>query len=337
MPRPNTLYILLLISFAMCANVPFWGATESSPADTPPGALEPGEFVWDADASPRGPLVMVVSISEQLAYLYRNGVQIGVTTVSTGKPGHETPTGVFTILQKDKDHRSTIYNGAPMPYMERLTWDGVALHAGGLPGYPESHGCVHLPSEFARKLYEITPMGMTVVVARQGEAPEQVAHPSMVAPVDPVSGAERRGSPLPAPESFRWQPQLASEGPVSLLLSAADRQLLVYRNGTEIGRARVAIRDSERPLGTHVFTVASVPSADAPPRWLAIGIPGHAAEAGVPLDPAAAERVVVPDDFVAYLQPLLTPGVTLMVTDKPLLEPSTGTELQVVNADPPAP
>lgn len=78
----------------------------------------------------------------QKAYVYRNGVLIGVATVSAGRPGHLTPTGVFTILQKQKEHRSTIYDGAPMPYMERLTWGGIALHAGGLPGYPESHGCV---------------------------------------------------------------------------------------------------------------------------------------------------------------------------------------------------
>ena len=86
---------------------------------------------------------MVVSVTEQRAYVYRNGILIAATTVSTGRPGHVTPTGVFTVLQKQKEHRSTIYDGAPMPYMERLTWGGVALHAGGLPGYPESHGCIH--------------------------------------------------------------------------------------------------------------------------------------------------------------------------------------------------
>ena len=81
---------------------------------------------------------MVVSLTEQRAYVYRNGVEIGYTTVSTGKPGHETPTGILTITQKDKDHHLSKYNNAPMLYQERLTWDGVALHAGGLPGYPES-------------------------------------------------------------------------------------------------------------------------------------------------------------------------------------------------------
>ncbi|HEY5810595.1 MAG TPA: L,D-transpeptidase family protein [Povalibacter sp.] len=170
--------LLATISFVQTAfAVPFWGARESMPASTPIDQLKHGEWIWLGDAVQSGPLVMVVSLTEQRAYVYRNGVAIGVTTVSTGRPGHETPTGVFTILQKDKDHRSTIYNSAPMPYMERLTWGGVALHAGGLPGYPESHGCIHLPSEFARLLFGITSTGMTVVVGSDATAPQNVSHP----------------------------------------------------------------------------------------------------------------------------------------------------------------
>ena len=97
---------------------------------------------------------------------------------------------MFTILQKDKDHRSSKYNAAPMPYMQRLTWDGVALHAGGLPGYPESHGCVHLPSEFARLLFDSSNMGMTVVVSQEGKSPEDIVHPGALSPIDPHTGAE---------------------------------------------------------------------------------------------------------------------------------------------------
>ena len=150
---------------ALAARTPFWGARESQPAGTPVADLRQGEFIWLGDATRSGPLLLVVSIDEQRAYLYRNGVLTGVSTVSTGKKGHETPTGVFTILQKNKDHFSNIYDSAPMPYMQRLTWDGIALHAGGLPGYPASHGCIRLPSEFARRLFEVSSTGMTVVVA----------------------------------------------------------------------------------------------------------------------------------------------------------------------------
>jgi len=104
--------------------------------------------------------------------------------VSSGKAGHGTPTGVFVILQKDKDHHSSKYNNAAMPYTQRLTWDGVALHAGGLPGYPSSHGCVHLPSKFAEELFAASPMGMTVVVVDEHSAPGEVAHPPAFSPVD---------------------------------------------------------------------------------------------------------------------------------------------------------
>ena len=129
---------LVLQAPAQPASVPVWGAKTSVPIGTPIDELKKGQFLWMGEAVASGPMVMVVSLNEQRAYVYRNGVLIGATTVSTGRPGHLTPTGVFTVLQKQKEHRSTIYDGAPMPYMERLTWGGVALHAGGLPGYPES-------------------------------------------------------------------------------------------------------------------------------------------------------------------------------------------------------
>ena len=216
--------------------VPFWGAKESLPAGTPPAALKPGQFVWTADEAPSGPIAVIVSLTEQRAYVYRNGIAIGVTSVSTGKPGHETPTGVFMILQKDKDHHSKKYNDAPMPYQERLTWDGVALHAGGLPGYPSSHGCVHLPSEFARRLFEISPMGMTVVVADEYSAPRDVAHPTLLAPIDAKSGADDEEAPLAPDQMERWEPDKSPSGPVSIVLGPTDRRLIVLRNGVEIGR-----------------------------------------------------------------------------------------------------
>src|SRR6202007_2366210 len=148
-----------------------------------------GEFLWIGDAVTSGPVVMVVSISEQRAYVYRNGILIGAPTVSTGRPGHVTPTGVFTVLQKQKEHRSTIYSGAPMPYMQRLTWGGVALHAGHVPGYPASHGCIRLPPAFARRLYAVTGMASTavVVMSRPVGSPVQARELALAEPVVPLS------------------------------------------------------------------------------------------------------------------------------------------------------
>jgi hypothetical protein len=137
---------------------------DSATVAAAPKPLKPGEFEWHPERSVAGPVLVVVSIDDQLAHVYRSGVRIATTTVSTGRPGNETPTGVFNILQKKKMHHSNLYDDAPMPFMQRLTWDGVALHAGRIPGHPASHGCIRLPLAFAQKLYGVTYHGGTVVV-----------------------------------------------------------------------------------------------------------------------------------------------------------------------------
>ena len=250
------IFFFIVLTFLFIASsfaTPFWGDKTSQPVDTVPIMLNPGQFIWKGDAVPSGPIVVVVSLPEQKAYVYRNGIRIGVSTASTGKPGHSTPTGVFMVLQKDKDHNSKTYNNAAMPYTERLTWDGVALHAGGLPGYPSSHGCIHLPSEFARRLFEVSPMGMTVVIANQQNDPTEVVHPAALSPVDARKGKVVKVPRLSSNEEFRWQPDKSAEGPVSIVMSGADRRVLVYRNGVEIGRSKLVIGQSKQPFGTHAF------------------------------------------------------------------------------------
>lgn len=134
--------------------------------------LDPGEFAWRPELATSGPVEMVVSIPLQRAYVYRGGTLIGVTTVSTGRPGHRTPTGSFDILEKRREHYSNLYNNAPMPFMQRLTWDGIALHAGHIPGRPASHGCVRLPLEFARLLFQVTQVGATVHIVDGSPTPD---------------------------------------------------------------------------------------------------------------------------------------------------------------------
>lgn len=328
---------------ALADSVPFWGAKQSVPIDTPIDQLKRGQFLWMGEAVTTGPVVMDVSLTEQRAYLYRNGVLIGATSVSTGRPGHPTPTGVFTVLQKQKEHRSTIYDSAPMPYMERLTWGGVALHAGGLPGYPESHGCIHLPSEFARRLFEISPNGMTVVISSTTTAPEQVTHPGYLAPVTAVGGKPVDETPFPPTESERWDPDASTTGPISIVLSQASQIIVVYRNGIEIGRARLTV-SGDAPLVNHALVLEDGPSDVANPyvpdphkyRWIRIGVPGHSGEQGTPVDPAAVARIKIPPDFAAKVSSILTPGTTLFVTSEALYPRNTGHMVQVVDADPPS-
>jgi hypothetical protein len=135
--------------------------------------LSPGQFFWHPKAASTGPVFMVIDLTRQRALVYRDGVPIAASTVSTGSKGRETPTGVFTILQKAVVHRSNTYDDAPMPYMQRLTSKGVAMHAGNLPGYPASHGCIRLPKAFAKLLYGVTELGTPVMITDEAELAEQ--------------------------------------------------------------------------------------------------------------------------------------------------------------------
>jgi len=126
--------------------------------------LGPGQFVWEPKAASTGPLFLVIDLTRQRVLLYRGGVPIAASTISSGSKGRETPTGLFTILEKEVVHRSLTYDDAPMPYMQRLTAKGVAMHAGNLPGYPASHGCIRLPKAFAQLLYGVTELGTPVMI-----------------------------------------------------------------------------------------------------------------------------------------------------------------------------
>jgi lipoprotein-anchoring transpeptidase ErfK/SrfK len=177
-------------------------AQDSAGQPVAPDALKPGEFEWQPgwDADSHAPVSVMVSLDEQRAYVYRDGQRIGRSTVSSGKPGHDTPTGVFEILQKQKMHHSNRYENertgapAPMPWMQRLTWDGVALHAGHVRAGPASHGCVRLPAEFAKQLYGITRTGGIVVITRNGMDEALSLASADAAPAD---GGSRNGASSP--------------------------------------------------------------------------------------------------------------------------------------------
>src|SRR2546426_5843397 len=142
------------------------------------------------------------------------------------KKSHPTPTGMFIILQKKVSHESNIYKGAKMPHMQRLTWSGIAMHAGQLPGYPASAGCVRMPEDFAEKLYSVTSTGTTVIIADNNSAPSHTTRPGAL--FSGRTGA--RAQPL-LESGFVWTPEKATKGPVSIIVSAADGVAYVYRNG----------------------------------------------------------------------------------------------------------
>jgi len=125
-------------------------------------SLKPGQFVWK-DGTDTVTKV-VVSLADQMAYAYDGDDLVGVASVSTAREGYITPTGIFTVLGKDRDYRSKKYDNAPMPFAQFFTDYGIALHAGANPGYPASHGCIRLPSGFAKKLFSVTDVGTPVLV-----------------------------------------------------------------------------------------------------------------------------------------------------------------------------
>jgi hypothetical protein len=318
-PRPNA--FRLCVAFLVFLSVVQSAAAQRVTPEKQAADLSPGEFVWMPEVAPTGPIVILVSIAEQRLRAYRNGVLIGYSTVSTGRKGHETPTGVFTVLQKDAHHVSSIYKGAKMPYMERLTWTGIALHAGNLPGYPASHGCIRLPLEFSRLLFELDPVGTTVVIADEHSGPHEAAHPGAVLSPDLDAAAGHPGSAGLA--EYAWRPERSLEGPVSLLLSTADRTLYVYRNGVEIGRSAIGLSSPGSSLAEGVFTVLEGFEETESPfvpgkrdhRWM--GVPHGTSATATKGEPAKlASRVSIPRPFAAKVYEILGPGSTLFITNR---------------------
>jgi lipoprotein-anchoring transpeptidase ErfK/SrfK len=196
---------------------------------------------------PKGPLQIVVSIDNQTVTLFSNGVRVAQGPVSTGVPGHPTPMGVFSIIEKDRYHRSNLYSNAPMPYMQRITWSGVALHEGPLPGYPASHGCIRMSHDFARKLWPTTKLGVRVVVARHELAPVDFEHPKLfrpkLKPAEPeiaITGGDARSA---APATMMAQAAIADGG--------SERTEMVPQGSvTEPGPSEVGASDNVKPAPT---------------------------------------------------------------------------------------
>jgi hypothetical protein len=163
----------------------------------------------------RAPLQAIISIRDQKLTLYADGNPIARSQVATGVPGHPTPTGIFSVIQKERYHTSNIYSGAPMPFMQRITWSGVALHLGVVPGHPASHGCIRLPEAFARQLWVTTRLGARVIIARDEVAPVPFEHERLFAfrqPVPPAVTPPPAAQPdTPAPAERPDTP--APEGP----------------------------------------------------------------------------------------------------------------------------
>jgi len=267
---------------------------------------DPATFTWNPALSPSGPVVVSVNLATQTAAVFRNGIEIGSCLVSTGMEGHETPTGVFHILEKDADHRSSTYNNAAMPFSERLTWGGVALHAGALPGFPSSHGCIHLPYEFSRLLFEITEVGGTVIITED-------------APRGGVSGGHRIQFEEHDASEIHWAPHDSPAGPVSILFSSSDKEVIVVRNGVLIGRAEAHLRLlADKPDGTYAFVFdgwqRDADGGGSYPHWHQVGGPEDSHQI------KSFKHIKTDPRMKHVLDTVVTPGTNLVITNEPLTE-----------------
>lgn len=271
--------------------------------------LKNGEFNWFPERSASGPLLIIVSVPDQLVHVYRNGIRIAASTCSTGKPGHGTPTGVFKILQKDKNHRSSTYNNAPMPNMNRLTWSGIALHAGNLPGFPASHGCVRLPMAFSERLFQITKLGVTVVIADDSSHPRSVAHPGLV--LGDYARNEFKAVDTSLLRSAYSEGHEAVPQANSMVVSRASSTVTVFNNDQIVAQGKVRIRNPRQPIGERAYTLNGSDAARGEVRWVSSDVRRmRKADDIDPLDRIHAEPKVR-GEIRRHLQQ----GMTLVTTD----------------------
>jgi hypothetical protein len=250
--------------------------------------------------APKGPLQIIISIADQRVSLYDSGALIARSSVSTGTERHPTPLGVFSVISKQRWHRSNIYSAAPMPYMQRITWSGIALHAGVLPGHPASHGCIRLANAFAIRLWHLTMRGTRVIIAQEDVQPVEITNPHLfkpkaasgptesraaTVPADSINTASATHGPLMSNTETQEATNLEVAGsapvgvkpqrvvPISVFISRKLSKLFVRQGFKPLFDVAVKIQNPEQPLGTHVFTAMEFQNDGAAIRWTVVSMP----------------------------------------------------------------
>jgi hypothetical protein len=286
--------------------------------------LKPGQYVWAPELGSEGPALVVVNLETQRLVMFRNGVPVAASTISSGKTGHETPTGVFTILQKVANHHSKTYNNAPMPNMQRLTMRGIALHAGNLPGYPASHGCVRLPLAFSKLLYGSTNLGMTVVITSLPAVPKASEGPDIV---EQQADAPQQAALSQA--SYEWNPvPPRPDDLVSVIVSTKDQRAVVLQGGKVIGSAPVRVSEGAKAATAYVLK-----SWDQTGKhWLKLQFAGSGGSMVV--GPEELNRFDAPLAFRNSIAAAVRPGSVVIVTPEPLKAGSAGRSQAVFENEP---
>jgi L,D-transpeptidase catalytic domain len=296
----------------------------------------------------KGPLQVIISIADQKISVYDDGTLLARSSVSTGVQGHPTPVGVFSVIGKELWHRSNIYSAAPMPYMQRITWSGIALHAGVLPGHPASHGCIRLAKDFAVRLWHLTKRGTRVIIAPNNVDPVQIASPRLFSEPKTASSSQETTNALagkdvlttpstppalvPNAQSQKDTNLLPATGvvlqrkaaPISVFVSRKLSRLFVRQRSTPLFDVPIKVETPELPLGTHLFTLLELQNEGAQFRWNVVSIPetlSNTSPSSVRSNPSsedantALDRIEIPPDVVARISQILTPGSSLIVSD----------------------
>jgi hypothetical protein len=288
----------------------------------------------------KGPLQIIISIADQRVSLYDNGTLIARSSVSTGIPHHPTPLGVFSVIGKQRWHRSNIYSAAPMPYMQRITWSGIALHAGVVPGHPASHGCIRLTNSFASRLWHLTKRGTRVIIAHDDVRPVEIANPHLFrpkaasgvseAPAATVAGnsinaAAATHEPLMSNAESQDAANLQAPGsapaavapqkvvPISVFVSRKLSKLFVRRGFKPLFDVPVKIQNPEEPLGTHVFTAMEFQNEGAAIRWTVVSMPD---EFPIMSEGSTREREAPAKQFTEATLPVLLPNKANTALDR---------------------
>ncbi len=219
---------------------------------------------------PQGPIVITISIENQHLKIYDSNGLFAESPVSTGMAGHSTPMGVFSIIQKNKYHRSNIYSNAPMPYMQRITWSGIALHAGVLPGYPASHGCIRMPTNFAMRMWGWTRMGARVIIAPGDLAPADISNPRLIArkPTTTASIATAPSQQIEVAANTKSDKVVADAANVSRASETVDLRLTPISDKHDEVRtadASSALPQKSDAVGERPAPNTSAPKIDAKP------------------------------------------------------------------------
>lgn len=284
------------------------------------------------------PMTLIVSLGAQKVDIYRGTTLVTTSAVSTGQAAFPTKAGVFTILEKQRYHHSNIYSGAPMPWMNRITWSGTALHAGVVPGYPASHGCIRLPYSFAPKLFKITTVGEHVVVAKGRPTPEIIDHPALFQPRPLPAAPEIAKEPAPERHtSLSTGSKLAAAVTAPIVLAKADLPNSATDapseavSGGPVLDDNATIEDEPDPNRIHAIT-----PAPATATGHAVGEPAEPEFHAAPPS-SAAVTTDIPASVPSAEPPVVSPPIAEAPAPEIKAEPAAAPQATLPIAEAPAP